>query len=170
MGVDIPAAGVESILKAQSDWERNSISRCTKTKLQKRNMQKKTKRERHEREKEFMGALQGLGSAVGEYSGGGQGELESDNVAKAVAADDVEDYVDVESRFAEEGSFSDDLHPLMFFYDCETTGLSIYNDHIIELAAEIAGCTMPPFTSLVKTSRRIPPKGIQTTINQGLII
>ncbi len=54
-------------------------------------------------------------------------------------------------------------HPLLLLYDCESTGLSIYNEHIIEIAAEVVG---PPalyinttFTSLVKTARSIPSSG-----------
>ena len=49
--------------------------------------------------------------------------------------------------------------PLLFLYDCESTGLSIYKEHIIEIAAEVVN---PPvsysrttFESLVKTARSI---------------
>lgn len=133
-----------------------------------RNEQKKVKRERHVREKEFMGALQGLGSAVGEYLGDGQGESDGlaqaeGCMAQAVLGDDNFGLVDDLSIEQNEDS-SDDAHPLFFLYDCETTGLNIYNDHIIELAAEVVHCPMPyaniTFSSLVKTSRRIPLPGI----------
>lgn len=110
-----------------------------------------------------MGALQGLGSAIGEYVGDGQGELESDSVAQAMDVDD--------SRLVNEHSLeqhedgTDNAHPLIILYDCETTGLSIYNDHIIEMAAEVVDCPVPhanpSFSSLVKTSRRIPLPGIK---------
>ena len=43
-----------------------------------RHTQKKMKSERYEREKALMETLCGLGSAVGEYVGSGQGEVESD--------------------------------------------------------------------------------------------
>lgn len=134
-----------------------------------RNEQKKTKRDRHVKEKELMGALQGLGSAVGEYYGDGQGECYGmaeamDSVAQAVVCDDsglVEDLL-----LEQNEDSSDDAQPLLFLYDCETTGLSIYNDHIIEIAAEVVDCPVPhsntTFTSLVKTSRRIPLPGIET--------
>ncbi len=36
MGVDIPEAGVKSILKAQTEWEKNCAERSTKEKLLKR--------------------------------------------------------------------------------------------------------------------------------------
>ena len=42
-----------------------------------RNEQKKIKRERHEREKDYMGALQGLGCVIGEYVGDGIGNRQS---------------------------------------------------------------------------------------------
>ena len=30
-----------------------------------------------------------------------------------------------------------DAHPLLFFFDCETTGFSILSDHIMEIAAKV---------------------------------
>ena len=58
----------------------------------------------------------------------------------------------------------DHTHPLLFLYDCESTGLSIYKEHIIEIAAEVVD---PPvsysnttFESLVKTAHSIPQAGI----------
>ena len=74
------------------------------------------------------------------------------------------DALDVPPQSQEQQEDStDNAHPLMFLYDCETTGLSIYNDHIIELAAEVMDCPVPhtnlSFSSLVKTSRRIPLPG-----------
>ena len=50
-----------------------------------RNEQKKVKKERHEKEKVYMQALRGVGSAVGEYVGDGQGE--SETMEQAVADD-----------------------------------------------------------------------------------
>ena len=159
MGVDIPVAGVDSILKSQVEWEKNCIKRSTKEKLHKRNLQRRAKKERHEWEKGYMEALQSAGSAVGEYVGDGQGE--SDHVAQAVVVD-ADLVVDVQLEDENEDSI-DDADPLLFLYDCETTGLSIYNDHIIEIAAVLINCPVPynntSFSSLVKTSRRIPTPG-----------
>ena len=60
---------------------------------------------------------------------------------------------------------SDEAKPLLFLYDCETIGFSVYNEQIIEIAAEIVDCSVPytssNFSSLVKTSRRIPVAGIK---------
>ena len=55
-------------------------------------------------------------------------------------------------------------HPLLFFYDCEATCLSIYNDNITEIAPKVVGVpqssvSQPSFSSLVHTPRHIPKKG-----------
>lgn len=57
-----------------------------------------------------------------------------------------------------------DGHPLLFFYDCETTGFSVYNEHITEIAAKVVGFPLsllsrPAFSSLVMTTRNIPKVG-----------
>ena len=130
-----------------------------------RNEQRKAKKARHEREKGYMEVLQALGNTVGEYAGDGQGEAEADSAGDVVAdLDDIgaDSGIDDLSMEHSEGS-SDDAQPLLFLYDCETTGLSIYNDHIIEIAAELVNCPVTysceTFSSLVKTSRRIPAPG-----------
>ena len=57
---------------------------------------------------------------------------------------------------------NENAKPLLILYDCETTGFSMY---IIEIAAEVFNPPVPfsdttgTFSSLVKTSRRIPKKG-----------
>lgn len=54
---------------------------------------------------------------------------------------------------------SDNAHPLLIFYDCETTGLSIYDDHLTDIAAKVVKSPVPlsspTFSSLVRTSRRL---------------
>ena len=113
-----------------------------------------------------MQSLQGLGNLVGEYVGDGQGEVE--NEAQTSYLDDfldvgLEHEVDDEVAREEEDNISD-FQPLVFLYDCETTGLSIYNDHIIEIAAEVVQCPVPynktTYCTLVETSRRIPKAGV----------
>jgi len=54
--------------------------------------------------------------------------------------------------------------PLLFIFDCETTGLHIYKDHIVELAAQVAvpeGVLVgtDEFSSLCYTARHIPKQG-----------
>ena len=61
-----------------------------------------------------------------------------------------------------------DRKPLLFLYDCETTGLNRYydHDHIIEIASIVlvpdnapASITKSEFSSLCHTSRRSDPGG-----------
>ena len=57
--------------------------------------------------------------------------------------------------------------PLLIFFDIETTGFSIYDEHIIELAAKVvgvhkSGISQVSFSSLVYTSRNIPKIGKKT--------
>ena len=55
-------------------------------------------------------------------------------------------------------------NPVLFLYDCEATGFSIYDDHITEIAAKVVGVPLssvsqPFFSSLIHTPRKIPKKG-----------
>lgn len=139
-----------------------------------RNLAKKAKKTRHEREKTYMETMRGLGCVVGDYVGDGQGESEnvmgeSQNMVEEPAAVDVEvegaDAV-VDQSLDEEDS-SDDAHPLLFFFDCETTGFGIYDDHLTDIAAKVVNSPVPvsspTFSTLVRTSRRIPAAGIVLT-------
>ena len=112
-----------------------------------------------------METLRGLGSAVGDYIGDGQAEssatqptsIDFDVIGAELGLDDqpLDDF---------EEESSDNAHPLLIFYDCETTGFSIYDDHITDMAAQVIQSPVPletpTFSSLVKTSRRIPTAGI----------
>ena len=56
-----------------------------------------------------------------------------------------------------------DRKQLLFLYDCETTGGSHYDEHIIEIASVVIvpdnlSFTKTEFTSLCHTSHRIHPK------------
>lgn len=108
-----------------------------------------------------METMRGLGSAVGEYVGDGQGEAEAEG-GETSTSDDIQE-LEVDGLVSEIED-NDDAKPLLVFYDCETTGFSIYKDHITEVAAKIvamptAHITNPTFSSLVRTSRNIPPAG-----------
>lgn len=50
---------------------------------------------------------------------------------------------------------------LFFLFDCESTGLDIYRDHILEIAAKVVNVAVsqPSFSSLVHTLRDIPTEG-----------
>jgi len=66
------------------------------------------------------------------------------------------------------GYLSSGRTPLLFFYDCESTGGNIHDDHIIEIAAEVVGLekvyvTVKSFSELCFTSRIV--SGIGTTLN-----
>ncbi len=112
-----------------------------------------------------MATLRGMGSAVGEYVGDGQGESSTtEALTTSVDIDDAKPGLDDQSQNDEVVS-SDNANPLLIFYDCETTRLSIYNDHITDIGAKVVASPVPletpTFTSLVATSRRIPSVGKQ---------
>ena len=90
------------------------------------NLHKKAKKARHEQEKEYMNSLAGLGEAVGEYSGHGQGEQEDPTQVNEDGVSDDED--SMETRDIDSDTI--DAKPVHIFFDIETTGLNIYNDHI----------------------------------------
>lgn len=160
-----------------------------------RNLQKKAKKVRHQEEKRYMEALAEAGQQVGQYVGNGQGEMEVELPTVAVEDDfEVEcqdegnasrdrnesgaggsggDWDEGGSRDSggtldEGGGNEGSKTPLLILYDCETTGFSIYDEHIIEVAAKIINCPTVhnglTFSSLVRTARRIQAKG-KFTIN-----
>ena len=109
------------------------------------------------------------GECCGTYVGDGQAESSStqqDQPPTSVDFDVIGAELGLDDQplddFEEESS--DNAHPLLIFYDCETTGFSIYDDHITDIAAQVVDSPVPletpTFSSLVKTSRRIPNAGI----------
>ena len=133
-------------------------------------------------EKVFMERLRCVGHAVGEYVGGGKGDMEQEETEVAgeegetenedrddvlLTLEDDELVCDGEEEQEEEDSI-ENAHPLLFFFDLNTTGLNIYEDHIVEIAAKVVGAplsrvTQPSFSSLVHTPRNIPSKGMLYT-------
>ena len=114
------------------------------------------------------------GHAVGEYLGDGRADVEHeddedpddnrtepiDSGVEVVGLDDGLDDVQDE----EGDNVTDTAHPLLFFFDTESTGLNIYNDHIVEIAAKVTGVPLSAvsqssYSSLVHTSKNIPSKG-----------
>ena len=65
----------------------------------------------------------------------------------------------------EDGSacMTDDSRPLLVLFDCETTGLSIYSDHITDIGAKVLNppvpVHVPTFSTLVRTGRTISSTG-----------
>lgn len=47
---------------------------------------------------------------------------------------------------------SDDVHPLLFFYDCVTTGFSIYDEHLTEIAAKVVWVPLSQASQAVYSS------------------
>ena len=114
-----------------------------------------------------MDQLSSLGYTVGEYVGNGKGDTE-DTEAEADSHDtEPVDNDQHESTYDDENfdeGSSENANPLLFFYDCETTGFSIYREHITEVAAKVVGVPLsslsqPTFSSLVRTTRNISKKG-----------
>ncbi len=107
-----------------------------------------------------MERLAGAGCTVGEYVGDGQGETGS-----LAAHSHVEELDEVGDSGDEQSSDYDmeDQQPLLILFDCETTGFSIYNDHIIDIAAKVIASPVPvshpSFSSLVRTAKNIPGPG-----------
>ena len=109
-----------------------------------------------------MATMRGLGCAVGDYVGDGKGDTE--NELPAVDLDMVDaDAFGVDQSLDEEEGSPVDAHPLLILFDCETTGLSIYNEHITDIAAKVINSPVdlsaPTFSSLVRTSRHIQAAG-----------
>ena len=115
------------------------------------NKQKTKSKQRHEAEKVYMERLRGLGHAVGEYMGDGQGEKEDleeeEHCSEGAEVDTVPDSEPDEDHEDDNEDTSDDAHPLLFLYDCETSGLSIYNEHIVEVAAKVVGVPLSSVSS-----------------------
>ena len=103
-----------------------------------------------------------------------EGEEEMEDINEDDAVDEERcDLVNGVVEDEEEEDSIENAHPLLFFFDTETTGLNIYQDHIVELAAKVVGVpstriTQPTFSSLVHTPRNIPSKG--TCLHTGLLI
>ena len=116
-----------------------------------------------------MAHLRDVGHAVGEYVGDGQGDGDAEG--------ELEEPMDVgagpdadEGLIDEDEDSSDNAHPLLFFYDCEATGFSIYDDHITEIAAKVVrvplnSVSKPSFSSLIHTPHNIPKKGMLKNIH-----
>ena len=103
-----------------------------------------------------MNSLARLGEAVGEYSSHGQGEQENPTQVDQDGENDDEDSMET----CDTNSETSDSKPVHVFFDIQTTGLSIYNDHVTDIRAKVVGApssqlSSPSFASLVHTPRNI---------------
>ena len=139
--------------------------------LFKSNANKKKKKKQHEEEKAYMESLRACtqtfiynpASAMVESDARrDDSESNEDEVACETTglplSDDDDDEADDDSKDISLPS------PLYFLYDCEGTGGSIYDDHIVEIAAIVQPLCVDiraptEFQFLVKTSRKIKPIG-----------
>ena len=123
-----------------------------------------------------METLRRVGCTIGEYVGDGRGEADtmspstvnpSSVVNSPVDADPVVEYQsaegDEDDGDGDDKCGVDDTRPLLILYDCETTGLSIYSEHITDIAAKVfdppTELSTPTFSSLVRTGRNISAIG-----------
>ncbi len=98
------------------------------------------------------------------YVGNGQGEDE----ATTCDGPTEDDLPDVEHGYQYPATTNnecdiDHKKSLTIIYDCETTGLSVYREHITEIAAKVVNppvpLSNPCFSSLVRSGRNISVSG-----------
>ena len=97
-----------------------------------------------------MVALRDVGCSVGEYV----------REMMVILRDGNQNLDDDDSGSANDGN----SHPLLVLYDCETTGLIVYADHITDIGAKVLNPPVPlptTFSSLVRSGRNISIAGIQ---------
>ena len=172
MGVDIPEAAVSAILDEQQLWSKQRERRNQTDYYQKRNLLKQRANKRHAAEKDHMVTLHAVGCTTAEYVGSSGTPDTSESPAEDVDCDEAED----DQAEADNDATGDDcdpstenhteelqsnMLPMLFFYDCESTGGSTYDDHIIEVGAKVvaapdsADIPQLEYSSLVHSSRII---------------
>ena len=136
-----------------------------------RNERKKKKMKKHEKEKEFMKSLKAV-SVTTSYCGtaGSESEESGDSENSEDELSEPDNYISNLTDSSDDDESSDEVtdspSPLYFLYDCEGTGGSVYNDHIVEIAAVLqplpgnVETNIPStFQSLINTSKRIAAPG-----------
>ena len=121
-----------------------------------------------------MATLQAVGVTVSHYTGHSASDDNNSTPDENFTPDEhTVDIADIHTPnlILEDTSnvSSDEGEFLLFLYDCETTGGSFHNDHIMELASVVippddTRISKPSFTSLCHTSRIIIQKGLYTFI------
>ncbi len=99
---------------------------------------------------------------TGEYVGDGQGEVDKTESAIDTSTNVLDTELQCAADQDDEDESSGDVsesRPLLILYDCETTGPSIYSDHLTNLGAKViqppVSVPDPTFYSQVRTSRNI---------------
>ena len=147
MGVDIPEDALSAILNEQKLWDHSRERRNQSEHYHYRSLRKQVVHKRHATEKKHMVTLRAVGCTTAEYVGSSAaGTAEASGCTVTEERDVVGDEVDQPSEDEGEDeevsadvnrSSSSDALPLLFFFDCESTGGSTYNDHIIEAGAKV---------------------------------
>lgn len=122
---------------------------------------------RHEEEKEYMLTLEAVGICTATYNADTAAEDTVAEDARVVADVDNVQFFDedqTENLLSSSSTVSPDGKQLLFFYDCETTGGSHYNDHIMEIASTVMvpdnlSISTTEFSYLCRTSRHIAAVG-----------
>ena len=95
-----------------------------------------------------------------------------ETLSAACYSDSVQNHLKEERKETDNnesaGFLSPNATPLLFFYDCESTGGNVHYDHIIEIAAEVVGPSKPfitekSFSELCYTSDSILGIGMLST-------
>jgi len=90
-----------------------------------RNLQKTAKKRRYEHEKAVMGTLRSVRNVVGTYVGI---HLDSGDECQQNSDWDLENCI---------SDKPENSKPFRILYECETTVLSIYADHIVDIAPKV---------------------------------
>ena len=177
MGVDIPEDALSTILNEQKLWEHSRERRNQSKHYHYRSLHKQKTNKRHAAEKEHMITLRAVGCTTAEYVGS-SGTAEATSSTAIEERDEVVDEEDQpfgDDNNADEceevsanvnGPSSDEL-PLLFFFDCESTGGSMYTDHMIEVGAKVVAVpdsvsiTQRWYGSLIHSSQSIT-KAVQS--------
>ena len=144
--MDTPQSAVLAILKEYAKWQKQLEKRhtleylkyksinleiivTTITTLPCRSKLKQEVTHHHEREKDYMATLKAAGITISSYSA--DTALEEDNTDRFESDEEADNsitFVDSPTDPTVESG-----KPLLFLYDCETTGGSHLRDHIMEV-------------------------------------
>ena len=115
---------------------------------------------RHEQEKDFMVTLQAVGVATSFYST--DTALDVDDMDRYASNDEPDNPITFINPAT--GPTVETGKPLLFIYDCETTGGSHLRDHVMEIGSVVSipdgvSISNTEFSSLCHTSQHITRQG-----------